>query len=110
MSSETQREMLKLLSVLKPIEADILRKRFGLVNDRERTLKEIGDEYRLSRERVRQLQEQALGKMRKAMAKREMLYRSRDPGGCARRGAERTLRVPRAGSADAQSQTRWLEP
>jgi RNA polymerase primary sigma factor len=73
MSSETQREMLKLLSVLKPIEADILRKRFGLVNDRERTLKEIGDEYRLSRERVRQLQEQALGKMRKAMAKREML-------------------------------------
>ena len=56
---------------LKPIEADILRKRFGLLNDRERTLKEIGDEYRLSRERVRQLQEQALGKMRRAMAKRE---------------------------------------
>jgi RNA polymerase primary sigma factor len=72
-STETQSEMLKLLSGLKPIEADILRKRFGLVNDRERTLKEIGDEYRLSRERVRQLQEQALGKMRRAMAKREML-------------------------------------
>ena len=48
-----------------------LRKRFGLVNDKERTLKEIGDEYRLSRERVRQLQEQALGKMRRAMSKRE---------------------------------------
>jgi RNA polymerase primary sigma factor len=73
MTSETQREMLKLLGGLKPIEADILRKRFGLVNDRERTLKEIGDEYHLSRERVRQLQEQALGKMRKAMAKREIL-------------------------------------
>ena len=73
MSSETQQEMLKLLSVLKPIEADILRKRFGLLNDHERTLKEIGDEYQLSRERVRQLQEQALGKMRKAMAKREIL-------------------------------------
>jgi RNA polymerase primary sigma factor len=73
MSSETQQEMLKLLSVLKPIEADILRKRFGLINDHERTLKEIGDEYRLSRERVRQLQEQALGKMRKAMAKRDIL-------------------------------------
>jgi RNA polymerase primary sigma factor len=72
-SSETQAEMLKLLGHLKPIEADILRKRFGLVNDRERTLKEIGDEYSLSRERVRQLQEQALGKMRRAMAKREML-------------------------------------
>jgi len=71
MSSETQREMLKLLGGLKPIEADILRKRFGLVNDRERTLKEIGDEYHLSRERVRQLQEQALGKMRRAMSKLE---------------------------------------
>jgi RNA polymerase sigma factor (sigma-70 family) len=70
-STETQGEMMKFLSALKPIEADILRKRFGLVNDRERTLKEIGDEYRLSRERVRQLQEQALGKMRRAMAKRE---------------------------------------
>ena len=72
-SSETQTEMLRLLASLKPIEADILRKRFGLVNDKERTLKEIGDEYRLSRERVRQLQEQALGKMRRAMAKRESL-------------------------------------
>jgi RNA polymerase primary sigma factor len=71
-SSETQTEMLKLLGDLRPIEADILRKRFGLETDRERTLKEIGDEYRLSRERVRQLQEQALGKMRRAMAKREM--------------------------------------
>jgi RNA polymerase primary sigma factor len=70
-SSETQREMLKLLGGLKPIEADILRKRFGLINDRERTLKEIGDEYHLSRERVRQLQEQALGKMRRAMSKLE---------------------------------------
>jgi len=71
-STETQSEMLKLLGDLRPIEADILRKRFGLETDRERTLKEIGDEYRLSRERVRQLQEQALGKMRRAMAKREM--------------------------------------
>jgi RNA polymerase primary sigma factor len=70
-STETQSEMLKLLGDLRPIEADILRKRFGLESDRERTLKEIGDEYSLSRERVRQLQEQALGKMRRAMAKRE---------------------------------------
>ncbi|MGZ3478337.1 MAG: sigma factor-like helix-turn-helix DNA-binding protein, partial [Polyangiales bacterium] len=33
----------------------------------ELTLKEIGDKYNLSRERIRQLQEQALGKMRKQM-------------------------------------------
>ncbi len=71
MSSETQAEMLDLLRGLKPIEADILAKRFGLHTDQEKTLKEIGDEYHLSRERVRQLQEQALGKMRRAMSKLE---------------------------------------
>ena len=70
--TETQDEMMKLLASLKPIEADILRKRFGLTSDHELTLKEIGDKYNLSRERVRQLQEQALGKMRRAMAKREI--------------------------------------
>ncbi|MBN2573597.1 MAG: sigma-70 family RNA polymerase sigma factor [Deltaproteobacteria bacterium] len=66
---ETQREILKLLSVLKPIEADILRKRFGIMHEHARALKDIGCEYHISRERVRQLQEQALGKMRKAMEK-----------------------------------------
>src|SRR5260221_5601731 len=46
-STETQSEMLKLLGGLKPIEADILRKRVGLVEDQQRTLRAIGAEYRL---------------------------------------------------------------
>jgi RNA polymerase primary sigma factor len=66
-------EVQTLLSDLKPIEADILRQRFGLEDDRELTLKEIGEKYNLSRERIRQLQEQALGKMRRALARKEML-------------------------------------
>ena len=41
--------------------------RFGLDDEDELTLKEIGDKYNLSRERIRQLQEQALGKIRKHM-------------------------------------------
>lgn len=56
-----------LLADLKPIEADILRHRFGLDDEEEQTLKEIGHKYNLSRERIRQLQEQALDKMRRAM-------------------------------------------
>ena len=56
---------------LKPIEADILRKRFGLAGDNELTLKEIGQSYNLSRERIRQLQEQALGKIRRALQRQE---------------------------------------
>jgi DNA-directed RNA polymerase sigma subunit (sigma70/sigma32) len=43
------------------MEADILRKRMGLDDEQELTLKEIGERYSLSRERIRQLQEQALG-------------------------------------------------
>ncbi|MCC6648634.1 MAG: sigma-70 family RNA polymerase sigma factor [Polyangiaceae bacterium] len=60
-------EICRLLSQLTPIEARIIRWRFGLQNHDELTLKEIGDKYDLSRERIRQLQEQALVKMRKHM-------------------------------------------
>jgi len=61
----------EVIGTLRPIEADILRKRFGLDDDNELTLKEIGEQYSLSRERIRQLQEQALGKIRRELKRRE---------------------------------------
>jgi RNA polymerase primary sigma factor len=61
------------LDTLKPIEADILRQRFGLDTDKELTLKEIGEKYNLSRERIRQLQEQALSKMRRALQRKDLM-------------------------------------
>jgi RNA polymerase primary sigma factor len=60
-------EVRRLLDTLSPIESRIIRWRFGLDNEEELTLKEIGDKYNLSRERIRQLQEQAIGKIRKQM-------------------------------------------
>ena len=60
-------EVQRLLTTLSPMEARILRWRFGLDDEEELTLKEIGDKYNLSRERIRQLQEQALGKIRKQL-------------------------------------------
>lgn len=60
-------EVQRLLGSLTPIESRIIRWRFGLDNEDELTLKEIGDKYNLSRERIRQLQEQAIGKIRKLM-------------------------------------------
>jgi RNA polymerase primary sigma factor len=63
----------RLVGKLRPIEADILRKRFGLSEDDELTLKEIGGQYSLSRERIRQLQEQALGKIRRELKRLEMM-------------------------------------
>jgi RNA polymerase primary sigma factor len=60
-------EVQRLLGTLTPIESRIIRWRFGLDNEDELTLKEIGDKYNLSRERIRQLQEQAIGKIRRQM-------------------------------------------
>lgn len=58
-------EVKRLLATLTPMEARILKWRFGLEDEDELTLKEIGDKYNLSRERIRQLQEQALAKIRR---------------------------------------------
>ena len=63
------KQVTKLLRDLSPIEADVLRQRFGLVDDEERTFREIGDQYRLSRERIRQIQNSALDKLKKALAR-----------------------------------------
>ncbi len=57
----------ELLEDLTPIEADVLRQRFGLSDDEERTFREIGDQYDLSRERIRQIQNAALSKLRRAL-------------------------------------------
>jgi RNA polymerase primary sigma factor len=66
-------QVVRIISDLKPIEADVLRKRFGLNGQEEQTLKEIGERYSLSRERIRQIQEQALGKIRRALARRSVI-------------------------------------
>jgi RNA polymerase primary sigma factor len=65
MLSAWNEDMEEVLEVLTPMERTILRWRFGLDNEGDgMTLKEIGDHYNLSRERIRQLQEQALRKIR----------------------------------------------
>jgi RNA polymerase primary sigma factor len=63
----------EIMTRLKPIEADVLKKRFGLLSGQEQTLKEIGDTYQLSRERIRQIQEQALGKIRRELEVKKVL-------------------------------------
>jgi RNA polymerase primary sigma factor len=61
-----------LLHTLKPIEADVLRRRFGLDDGNEVTLQEIANSYGLSRERIRQIQEQALSKVRRSLGSRDV--------------------------------------
>jgi RNA polymerase primary sigma factor len=52
------------LSELSPTERFVISWRFGLVDGEEMTLQQIGTSLNLSRERVRQIQEEALGKLR----------------------------------------------
>ena len=62
-----------LIATLSPMECDIVKKRMGLDDEQELTLKEIGERYSLSRERIRQLQEQALVKLRDEFKRRSLI-------------------------------------
>ncbi len=61
----------KMVEELEPREAEILRLRFGLDGEPPKTLEEVGAYFQVTRERVRQLQNMALTKMRKAMQRLE---------------------------------------
>jgi RNA polymerase primary sigma factor len=54
------------LGALTTMEEKVLRLRFGLDDDTPLTLKQIGDKMSLSRERIRQIEAQALNKLRKS--------------------------------------------
>jgi RNA polymerase primary sigma factor len=70
---ETDSDLLReILGTLDERERAILNLRFGLNDGTERTLEEIGKKFRLTRERIRQIQEQALKKMRVKMEKRDI--------------------------------------
>jgi RNA polymerase primary sigma factor len=60
-----------LLTVLDERERKIIDARFGLAGQKPRTLEEVGQEFGVTRERIRQLQNIALRKLRRALQKKE---------------------------------------
>lgn len=62
--NESQRHVLNALDGLPAREAQILALRFGLIDGEEKTLEEIGRMFGLTRERIRQLQNQSLTSLR----------------------------------------------
>lgn len=52
------------LSTLSPREASVLVLRFGLVDGKQRTLEEVGREFNVTRERIRQIEAKAIRKLR----------------------------------------------
>jgi RNA polymerase primary sigma factor len=65
------RMLQEMVKTLDPREATILRARFGLDGGPERTLEEVGEKFGVTRERVRQIQNIALKKLRKMIEKLE---------------------------------------
>jgi RNA polymerase primary sigma factor len=57
-------QLAEVLSTLTPREEKVLRLRFGLEDDRSRTLEEVGKEFNVTRERIRQIEAKALRKLR----------------------------------------------
>ena len=53
-----------MLETLSEREAKILRMRFGIDTHSEHTLEEVGTQFHVSRERIRQIQDKALKKLR----------------------------------------------
>jgi len=57
-------QLMNVLDTLTPREEKVLRLRFGLDDGRQRTLEEVGKEFNVTRERIRQIEAKALRKLR----------------------------------------------
>jgi RNA polymerase primary sigma factor len=64
LGAERRARTLALLDTLKPREARVLRMRYGLTDGYDWTLEEVGQEFRVTRERIRQIEAKALKRMR----------------------------------------------
>lgn len=76
LEEKTVTKMLQeMVKTLDPREATILRYRFGLDGGTEKTLEEVGEKFGVTRERVRQIQNIALNKLRKMIEKLEAVQK-----------------------------------
>ena len=63
-NSDMAKQIQKVLSTLTKREEKILRMRFGIEEKKDHTLEEVGQDFDLSRERIRQIEDKALGKLK----------------------------------------------
>ena len=66
-----RQEVRDILEELEPREAEILTLRFGLDGSKPKTLEDVGRKFKVTRERVRQIQNIALTKLRRVMEKQD---------------------------------------
>ena len=76
-NAEMKKDIYTLLDILNDKERNIIELRYGLTGKKPMSLKEIGDSYSLTKERIRQIEKRALQKLQKEGIEREMDYYSR---------------------------------
>jgi len=64
----------EILSTLTPREERVLRKRFGIGLAKDYTLKEVGTDFGVNRERIRQIEAKALRKLKHPSRSGKLLY------------------------------------
>jgi RNA polymerase primary sigma factor len=62
-----------MIDSLEPREAEIIKLRFGLDGKDELTLEEVGKKFKVTRERIRQIEYLALGKIRRQLQKQDKI-------------------------------------
>lgn len=67
-----QEQISEVLKTLTPREEQVIRLRFGLDGERARTLEEVGKEFSVTRERIRQIETKALRKLQPVIKKKKL--------------------------------------
>lgn len=78
--ADIQTEVKKALAILPPRQEAVIRLRFGIGEDRDHTLEELGEKFALTRERIRQIEQKAIRALRFAVRPKSA------PAGAARQG------------------------
>jgi RNA polymerase primary sigma factor len=75
-----QESIEEVLSTLTDKESSVIRFRFGLNGERPHSLKEIGDKYNLTKERIRQIEKKAISRLRHPIRSQKLQSYIRDLG------------------------------
>ena len=82
MQNMLKQQLMSVLETLTPREQKVIRLRYGLDDSHPRTLEEVGREFSVTRERIRQIEAKALRKLRQPSKLKKLLSGDEDDNDC----------------------------